>query len=238
MRYVGGKHRLARDIVSHFPLDLAQRTHIEPFVGSGAVIAQVKARQRIANDAHPYLIALLSSLQSGYVPPDTLSLENYLAIKAHPEGYDPALVGFAGFACSFGAKWFGGYARDGKINGRNYAAEGQRNLHKLAPLLQGIDWYCLDYQRVPIPQDESCVIYCDPPYHGTQGYSGTHEDYFDSDAFFQWCRQQAKVHDVFVSEFTASSDFLCLWSKTRAASLDRNTGGKVSTEKLFWIGPA
>ena len=51
------------------------------------------------------------ALQSGWEPPDIVTEAEYQYIKDHKDE-DPALAGFVGFGCTFGAKWFAGYARD------------------------------------------------------------------------------------------------------------------------------
>lgn len=74
------------------------------------------------------------------------------------------------------------------------------------------------------------IIYCAPPYNGTTKY----KDNFDSDAFWQWCRDKAKEgHTVYVSEYNAPEDFKCIWEK----QINSNLGGtsKTATEKLFTI---
>lgn len=226
MKYVGGKARLAKHIVAHFP---QRRIYIEPFVGSAAVLERVRAEVRIAADAHPHLIAMYQALQQGWVPPDVVTPELYADLRAEKDGVPDPLVAFAGFACSFGAKWFGGYARGGT---RNYAAEGCRNLAKIAPHIQDVTFLCCSYDQIDINDPTNTVIYCDPPYEGTQGYGGTAP--FNHEAFWAWClRQHERGAAIFVSEFNAPDTFKCIWEKERAASLDLNTGGKRSVERLF-----
>lgn len=42
-------------------------------------------------------------------------------------------------------------------------------------------------------------------------------------------------HTVFVSEYKAPVDFLCLWEKTTPSSLTRDTGAKKNIERLFTL---
>ena len=51
------------------------------------------------------------ALQQGWEPPDLVTFEDYEYVRAHQDE-NPALTAFVGFGCTFGAKWFGGYARD------------------------------------------------------------------------------------------------------------------------------
>ena len=97
-------------------------------------------------------------------------------------------------------------------------------------LLAGIDFYCMDYRTLSIP--ENSIIYCDPPYKGTTQY----KDKFDHFAFYAWCREmKRKGHTVFVSEYSMPNDFVCVWEKEVSSNLDVSSKGKKETEKLFTL---
>ena len=108
MQYMGSKNRIAKHIL---PIMLSERKPdqwwIEPFVGGANMIDKVIGN-RMGNDTHEYLIALLTAIRDGYIPPTDISKELYYAIKAEPQAYPKELVGFVGFLCSFGGKWWGG----------------------------------------------------------------------------------------------------------------------------------
>ncbi len=71
------------------------------------------------------------------------------------------------------------------------------------------------------------VIYCDPPYIGTNAYLVG----FDHEKFYDWCEKQKEL--VLVSEYTMPDDrFVPVWSVLRKNTMDRKNIGKV-TEKLF-----
>ena len=144
MRYHGGKTRISKEIseVLNNALHGRQVPHIDrafrpaeyiyiyekPFVslfcGACSIESKIKAKRKILNDKHEYLIEMLRAVQSGYELPDTISEEQYRYIREHRDD-DKALSGFVGFACSFGGKWFGSYARG---SGRNYAADGKHTI--------------------------------------------------------------------------------------------------------------
>ena len=86
--------------------------------------------RKILNDKHAYLIAMLRGVQNGYELPELITPDQYQLIKADKD-WDPVLVGFVGFGCSFGGKWFGGYARN--ATGTNYALQSKRSFGKNAP---------------------------------------------------------------------------------------------------------
>ena len=117
-----------------------------------------------------------------------------------------------------------------KKSGRveHYQKEQINNILKQSTKISDIVFKCCSYDALDIPANS--VIYCDPPYNGTTKY----KDSFDSDAFWQWCRDKAKEgHTVYVSEYNAPEDFKCIWEK----QINSNLGGrsKVAKEKLFAI---
>lgn len=80
---------------------------------------------------------------------------------------------------------------------------------------------------------EGDVVYCDPPYAGTDGYKQAGD--FDTDKFWQWVR--TREYPVYVSEFKAPEDFVAIWEKRRPNPLSRPTaereGQQYVVEKLF-----
>lgn len=162
--------------------------------------------RKILNDRHEYLIAMLQGVQQGYNLPEHITPEQYRYIRENKDA-DPVLAGFVGFGCSFGGKWFGGYARN--KTGTNYAEQSKRSLLKDMATLQDAQFVCGDYRRLCIPQNS--VIYADPPYNNTTGCAG---DRFDTTEFWIAMRLLADLgHTVFVSEQEAPPDIQCIWEK-------------------------
>lgn len=231
MKYMGSKNRIAKYIL---PIILKDRkldqTYVEPFCGGCNIIDKVKGK-RIANDEHFYLIEMFKALQKGWIPPKSISLEEYNHIRDNKDKYDPVLVGYVGYN-SYGAKWFGGYCRD-KDNSRNYSLEYFNNIMKQTPLLKDVEFHNVDYQSLQIP--ENSLIYADPPYKGTTSY--TNKNKFDHNLFWDWIRNLIKEgHNVYVSEYEAPDDFKCIWSKEINNTLVQNTGASKGIEKLFIKG--
>lgn len=90
--------------------------------------------------------------------------------------------------------------------------------------LQSIETSKVDYRQVAIPYDS--VVYADPPYKGKKSYSVK----FDSDLFFDWCRNQN--FPIYVSEYDAPKDFKAVFeiNKTNCLCAEKNFTNK---EKLF-----
>ena len=227
LRYQGGKTKSAIQIADR--IENTSDVFVSLFCGALNVESKVKGFNRIiCNDNQKYLIELFKALQNGYVLPDTITQDQYYYIKDHKDE-DPALTAFVGFGCSFGGKWFGGYARNNSK--RNYASEAKRGLAKKMATLQNAEFICMDYRDVELP--DGCVVYADPPYEGTTSYAG---NAFDSNAFWDYMREISKNHKVYISELEAPDDFKCIWQKDVRRSLDVNTENRfLSTEKLFTI---
>lgn len=134
MRYQGGKSRIAKPIAQIIMQAAGGDCFVSLFCGSCAVESKVQGFSRkILNDRHEYLIAMLQGVQQGYNLPEHITPEQYQYIRENKDA-DPVLAGFVGFGCSFGGKWFGGYARN--KTGTNYAEQSKRSLLKDMATLQ------------------------------------------------------------------------------------------------------
>ena len=235
MRYQGGKSRIASDIATLISSVSGggRTTFVSLFCGSCAVESKVTGFSRtILNDKHKYLTSLLRGVQCGYDLPESVSEELYRYTRENKDA-DPVLTGFVGFGCSFGGKWFGGYARN-KEN-TNYALQSKKSLLKDMQTLMQAEIICSDYKYVAIPQN--AVIYADPPYRNTTTYRGYgyRGEKFNTDEFWLYMRLLAETgHIVFVSELNAPKEFVCVWEKkfTRTIDVNKNNQFK-ATEKLF-----
>lgn len=172
------------------------------------------------------MIDLLNGVKNGWIPPDFVSEEEYKYIKNHKDK-NPILTGFIGFGCSFGGKWFAGYAKN--QTNRNYALEAKNSLLADMATLIEAEFTCQDYRDVELP--EGCVVYCDPPYENTTGYN--HQK-FDSESFWEYAREISKTHLVYISEQSAPADFISIWEKPVTRTLDVNKQNYFkAVEKLF-----
>lgn len=232
MRYMGSKAKLAKYIL---PIMLQDRKsnqwYIEPFAGAMNSICKVDGGLRIANDINPYLIDLYRAVRDGWNPPEKISRDMYRDIKENKDKYPMYLVGFVGFGCSFGGIWFGGYASG---EGRNYCYESRRNVLNQADGLRELILLCADYKQLVFPK--SSIIYCDPPYMGTSRYRALGEyDEFDHKIFWKWARKlHYSGHRIYVSEYTAPSDFCCVWQKNYKIKLNKDIVIE-RVEKLFTL---
>jgi len=225
LQYLGGKSRISNQISEILNKYTKDRTFYSLFCGSSSIESKIIAKEVVLNDFHPYLIEMFLDLQKGRDFPENVSEEEYKRVKENKD-LDKGLSSFIGFGCSFGGKWWGGYARQTK--GLNYAKTCKNSLAKKMKTLSGAKFNNLDYREVEIKNDS--VIYCDPPYKGTTGYSNSSD--FSHDDFWEYMRKLSENNMVFISEINAPEDFVPIWTK----DFTRNLDAKVvftSTEKLF-----
>ena len=227
MRYMGSKARHAKHIIPILMNGHDQtKPYIEPFVGGGNMIDKVPADIRWGSDVAEYAVAALSAMSKGWMPPDTLTNEQYNAMKNDPTAFPAELVGFAAYSCSYGGKFWGGFARSA---GRDHANEQHRAMVKRLPDLSGVKFTCAGFETLIIPA--GATVYCDPPYAGTTKYKGG----FDHAVFWAWAERLSATRRVFVSEYAAPDGWECVWEKETTSSLTKDTGAKRGIEKLFRI---
>lgn len=230
MQYMGSKNRIAKEI---FPImDSAARERgasvwIEPFVGGANMLDKVPdTYRRIGIDYSPHVIKALIAVRDFVdLLPEEVSEQYYREIR----DYEPDPIrSWVRFVCSFGAKFNAGYARNKA--GQNYAKAGVSNAKKQSPNIQGTELINASYEYCS--SFKNCIIYCDPPYEGTSSYK---TGAFDHIKFWDWCRRMAVHNLVFVSEYNAPEDFICVWAgeiKTNFAS-QRTEATHKAVERLF-----
>ena len=232
MKYMGSKARIAKYILPIILKDREPRQYyVEPFVGGANMIDKVGGL-RIGGEFNKYIANMWIELEKGWIPKNNYTKQEYDFIKNNKNNC-LCETGYVGICCSYSGKWFGGFA--GKVTTkqgiRDYQDEAHRNLLNQVENIKGIQFKHSSYDELEIPNNS--IIYCDPPYDGTTQY----KDSFDSSKFWQWCREKAKQgHEIFISEYNAPDDFVCLWQQEVKSSLSANGiagGNKVSVEKLF-----
>ena len=236
MKYIGSKNKIAKELapIIQSYIDVNTVGYLEPFVGGANMIDKISHPNLIGCDIHPQLIAVLTKARDDVNNiPDEISEDLYLEVKNNKENYEDWFVGLVGFCATFGAKYFGGYARSPKDN-RNMPAEGIRNLKRQAPKLKGIEFKCSHFLDIPTDNLKGYVIYCDIPYRNTTSYK---TEKFPYEAFYKWAKEMSVHNTVLISEYTMPEGFECIWEKRIHTPLSRDfrvdTKSKHRTEKLF-----
>lgn len=180
LKWVGNKHRYAETIAQHLPEEFA--TYLEPFVGTGAVLATMRPAQAVAGDTLEVLIDLLRLVQAN---PERLvshydrsradllvrGREAYEEVKARfNAGPTPEDLLVISRACYGGVVRF---TRAGAIStpmGPHplmTAEKLARYMTEWRARLCNVEFLCQDYAATMALAGEGDAVYCDPPYlHG------------------------------------------------------------------------
>lgn len=238
MQYVGSKNRLSKQLAPIIQSYIAPSTkgYIEPFVGGANMIDKIKCNVKIGIDAHEELIELLKYAQNNDLP-QTISEEEYNAVKNNQTNYPKWYVGLVGFCGSFGAKYFGGFARrynkDGTLFDVPRQAINSLRRQSQNEEFKNIRFVHMDFRDLPIHKIKDHVVYCDPPYRGTTKYN-TEE--FPYNEFYEWCKEISKHNTVLISEYDMPDEFECIWEreiKTSLGSGINQNADRSRVEKLF-----
>ena len=251
MPYQGSKNRIATQIVEHFP---QADTFVDLFFGGGAVThaAQLsgKFRNFIANDLRKTPQAWNKAVEGigdeydRYVSKEEFLVSDDMLVKmiwsfgascrtyAYADIHDLAARMIMSDSVEDRYSAWLKFLKAVEARGANGLYNGVRFISPVAQLrwiktLEGnqpVTQFNLDYREVEIPQDS--VVYCDPPYRGTQHYGNR----FDHDAFWEWCR--TREFPVYISEQQAPEDFVQIFSVQKVVSFTKSSG-KTRNEGLF-----
>lgn len=184
LKWIGNKQRFSNQIISFFPNDF--KFYYEPFLGSGAILANLAPKNGIGSDIFKPLIEIWKQLKSN---PDELInwyTERYNLIEIHtkekaydfvknsynnnPNGADFL---FLSRAC------YGGVIRFRQTDGYMSTPCGVHNPMKPIDFKKRVnEWhlrikysnfYNSDFRDVMKNANKGDLIYCDPPYSYCQG---------------------------------------------------------------------
>lgn len=230
MRYPGSKRRYRGVLVELIEKVRDGRDiYLEPFLGGGESFEAVAPMfgTAMGGELNEDLAMMWDAVSKGWLPPEHVSETEYAEIrKSEPS----ALRGFVGTGCSFGGKWFGGYARGGFSGGkpRDHQAESFRAVKRAAPAFAGREVRNCDYREWAV--GSGMVVYCDPPYAGTLKY----RDDFDHEVFWQTMNEWSDSGAVVVvSEQSAPEGWGPILSLSRLSSTALASQRTSTTEYVF-----
>lgn len=242
MKYMGSKSKIAKYIIPIIEQYISKyniSNYIEPFVGGANVIDKVHCTNKVGADLNEYLIELYKNKEKVlYLP--FVTKEMYSDVRTAYNNkdysvYEKWYIGAVGFLASYNGRFFdGGYSGKRIIaNGteRDYYQEALKNFIEQSKKLNGISFVYGSYEKT-CEDVTDALIYCDPPYNNTKQYGVS--KYFDTNAFWEWCRKMAKSNIVLVSEQNAPNDIECIWEQKVSRTIKFDSSNMV-TEKLFLV---
>ena len=226
MQYLGGKSRVAPTLAAAILARRGARTrYVEPFLGAGSIAARLArhfADVRLS-DAHPDLVMMWNAvLNTDWYPPTRITKQEWEQLRDAPPSPER---GFAGFAYSYGGRWFHHYQSERSL----FSA---RSLLRKAQMIGPRQVRCHDYRDADGLIDANTVVYADPP------YAATTQDWdelraFDSEAFWAvmdaWSARGALV---VVSGYDAPSGWGYAWRARPLSTLGPKNEKRVG-EYLF-----
>jgi DNA adenine methylase len=218
----------------------------EPFVGSGKIIQSVRAGFRYGSDIDRPIINLLLAVQSGWNPPETVTEKQYklwMSRRNDPAYENSPMLGFIGYGCSFGARYYQGFARS-KRGTVNFAASARAALLRQKPYLENkVVLWISDYRQAFLSGRFPDVVYCDCPYNDTKP-AGSKMERFDSAEFWEYAAEWSKRAVVLCSEYQCPiKSAKVVWAKSVPAGIRFGTNGnggdrgsgKMKEERLFLL---
>jgi DNA adenine methylase len=238
MAYLGGKATGAQHIIKILNNKIfTEMPYIEPFCGYCHILRRIVDKSSyVASDSNTLLMVLLKHIQRSKEH-ISITAEEYKHLRSNPDT-NPLKAAYAAFTYSYNGKWFAGFtgsSRSLMTKARNYPAERKRYYNKLHdnPIFASATLKTGSYTMYTPENTRNSLIYCDPPYQGTEEYKNT----FDSTSFWNWVRTMSTApanNFVFVSEYSAPEDFVCVGQKTKYQSI-AGRGATRKREEIVFI---
>lgn len=212
LKWVGNKQRFAHEIISYFPTEFGR--YIEPFLGSGAVMATLAPPTGTGSDTFEPLIQIFKALQS-----DPGLLKQWYSDRFHRLASGEKTAEYEKIKASYNADpnpadllmisraCYGGVVRFRKEDGYISTPVGPHNPISPASFSRRVDeWHRrmrhvqflqADFADVMSTAQSGDVVYCDPPYTHSQGILYGAQD-FELVRLFQQI-DECKSRGVFVA---------------------------------------
>lgn len=209
LKWVGSKQRTAQAIVDLFPSEY--NDYFEPFLGSGAVLAELKNQQMsqlirptghkaYASDALPFLIDIFNKVKE--CPDDLCEYykaaldgynenpkERYLEIRERfnksPNSDDFCVLSRTCYSGIIRFRKSDGYMSTPVGAHRPISPDSFRSRVMLwHELIDDVSFYCCDFSELMNRAGKGDLIYCDPPYTHSQSILYGAQD-FDIDRLWE-----------------------------------------------------
>jgi site-specific DNA-adenine methylase len=235
-RHMGGKARLRKWLVEHFP-DRGQ-FYIEPFAGRGNVffhaVKHLNFQWWELNDLDAKFLYCLRTADLSKLP-ESVNRDEFLIWKARAADGDPIAqlieprITFAGKGYDFG--YSGHSGTHVGYTGENYrkVCQEARRLLECVSFIKQRDW-----RETLELADQSCFVYLDPPYYGTTANYQNIDHYALIDtlnaADYLWA-----VSGYRSDLYDGRLRFSCRFERERNSEIkSSNRGKRVSVVETLW----
>jgi len=183
LKWIGSKQRFAHEIVSYFPAEFG--TYIEPFLGSGAVLATLAPARALASDVFKPLMEIWESLRD-----EPEKLKKWYAVRRDAMAMGEKVEQYERIKASFNANsngadllflcrsCYGGVVRFRKSDGYMSTPCGvhtpippesfSRRVDEWGRRTRCTEFRLLDYAEAMKRAKSGDLVYCDPPYKDSQ----------------------------------------------------------------------
>jgi DNA adenine methylase len=211
--YPGGKKKIGLEIsekiiqISQNLVDISKiKGYCEPFCGMLGVYQHIpqllksqhskkyKKYNLLAGDRNPYLIKLWKGIQKGWKPPTKCNEKEYYKYKENNSKTLKAI--FVGFACAYRGDFRSSFSEE-----RNISLQA-KHATEIGKEIKNVKFKTGDYTMYS--NLENYIIYCDPPYKGTQNpylINNKKNNTFEYEKFIEWCKEMSKHNIIFISEY-------------------------------------
>jgi len=222
--YHGGKKRIGKElanIIVDKTIDIIEKDnkswnlkgYCEPFCGMLGVYQHIpklfedeglKLKYK-SGDTNKSVIMMWNEAKKGWKPPTNITEKRYNKLKFSSPSPEK---GYVGHQYSFGSQFFKGYAP--KYGKKSNFLNVALNVSNIGKLMNDYNVVFKDESYTQYSNLKNYVIYCDPPYIGTEQ---RYKNSFDSNSFYNWCRKMSEDNIIFISEYKVPQDFKEIWSK-------------------------
>lgn len=226
LKWVGNKQRFAHEIISYFPVGFNR--FIEPFLGSGAVLATLSPKQAIGSDIFKPLMEIWKTLHE-----NPAKLKKWYSDRWEIAHGDPKKEGYEKIKASYNNRpngadllflcrsCYGGVVRFRKFDGYMSTPCGVHN-----PILpdsfskrvdiwyertKGAEFIELHYEEVMSMAKPGDLIYCDPPYRHSQGilYRGQEFNFNHLLGIIEKCKKRGVYVALSIDGTKKSGSLIC-----------------------------
>ena len=239
--YHGGKARIGEILAKVMYQECIKRDfcpigYCEPFCGMLGVyqhIVQLFANMEkicgykmkyLASDINTSLILMWKSVQKGWKPPTKMvTEEEFFMLKYN--GQSSAIKGYVGHFYGYMGRYFVPFRH---ARTQKESLNQSQKIIRIAEKLKQVRFTHGSYKKTS--HLKNFIIYLDGPYEEFAAYydeGGKRRTKFDQLEFWDWCRKMTKHNLLFISAYSAPSDFIEIFS------IQSRTTKSPRTERLF-----